>query len=333
MVLVLGVMGLAVAPRRYRWAGLAIALGGVVLSLGPETALYRWLHENVVLVRSVRVLTRFALLPMLVLAVLAGLALTGRRRIVVALALVAMMAESSNLPLSLSRYEGPPPAARWLAGREGAVVYLPIGQVNTRAMLDGLAHLRPLVNGGGAFVPRPYDRALDMLGQASLDEEGLRFLRAVDVRHVVARVNPGLPVAQAFDEETVFDVPAGPSAAVVEPGEPVTTRWTARHAVADLGEIRPVSAVVFEVGDGPWPARPRVQVSLDGESWEEVEATASLADATLSLYRDPRHGRGAVRFAPREARFVRIERALPMREGPLEVRPGRASREAPPAGS
>jgi hypothetical protein len=321
VVLVLGVMGLAVAPRRYRWAGLAIALGGVVLSLGPETAVYRWLHENVVLVRSVRVLTRFALLPMLVLAVLAGLALTGRRRMVVALALVAMMAESSNLPLSLSRYEGPPPAARWLAGRDGAVVYLPVGDVNTRAMLDGLAHLRPLVNGGGAFVPRPYDRALDMLGGPTLDGDGLRFLRAVDVRHVVAPVNPGLQVAAAFDGETVFDVPAGPLAAMVAPGEPVPTRWTSRGAVADLGEARRVSGVVFEVGDGPWPPRPRVEVSLDGSAWEPIEATASLADATLSLYRDPRHGRGAVRFQPLETRFVRIARSLPMREGALEAVP------------
>jgi len=319
VVLVLGVMGLAVAPRRYRWVGLALALGGVGLSLGPETAVYRWLHEHVVVVRSVRVLTRFALLPMLALAVLAGLALTGRRRLAVLLALVAMMAESSNLPLSLSRYDGPPPAARWLAGYDGAVAYLPMGQVNTRAMLDGLAHLRPLVNGGGAFVPRSYDRALDMLGKAMLDPEGLRFLRAVDVRHVVSSVALDLPMAAAFEEENVFDVPAGPAASVVAPGEAAPTRWTAGHAIVDLGEVRPATGIVFEVGDGPWPRRPSVQVSDDGLEWEEVEATASLADATLSLYRDPRGGRGAVVFAPRETRLVRIGRSLPMRLGTLEV--------------
>ena len=74
-----------------------------------------------------------ALLPV---AVLAGLALTGRRRLLVGAALLAMMVESSNLPLSLSRYDGPPPAARWLAGKDGAVLYLPMGDVNTKAMLD-----------------------------------------------------------------------------------------------------------------------------------------------------------------------------------------------------
>ena len=43
-----------------------------------------------------------------------------------------------------------------------------------------------------------------MLGTATLDEEGLRFLRAVDVRHVVSGADPGLPVAAAFDEVLGF---------------------------------------------------------------------------------------------------------------------------------
>jgi hypothetical protein len=259
---------------------------------------------------------------MLALSVLAGLALSGRHRLAVGLAVLGMMAESSNLPLSLSRYDGPPPAARWLAGHEGAVVYLPVGDVNTRAMLDGLAHLRPLVNGGGAFVPRSYDRALDMLGQGTtLDEEGLRFLRSVDVRHVVTSAKLDLPVAGSFDDETIFDVPVGPSASVVEAGTPVPTRWTRHHAIVDLGESRPISRIIFTVGDAPWPRRVRVQTSLDGETWETVDATASLADATLSLYRDPRHGRGAVTFPEREARLVRVDRGLPMRPGALEAGP------------
>jgi hypothetical protein len=321
VVLLLGISGLSVAPRRYRAAGLALCLVAVVFSLGPATGLYRWLHEHVVLIRSVRVLTRFALIPALVLAVLAGLALTRRRRLVVLLALVAMMAESSNLPLRLSRYNGPPPAARWLAGREGAVVYVPMGDVDTRALLDGLAHLRPLMNGGGAFLPRPYDRALDMLAGQPLDDEALRFLRAVDVRHVVSDETLPLPVAAAFEEETVYAVPDGPEASVVQAGEPVPTRWDAAWATVDLGAVQRVSGLVFELGDGPWPERPRVAVSRDGKEWEEIEARASLADATLSLYRDPRHARAALRFAPQEARMLRIDRGLPVRPGALEVVP------------
>jgi len=320
-VVCLGLAGLAVAPRRYRAVALAASAAAILLSLGPETVLYRWMHEHVVLVRTVRVLSRFALVPALALSVLAGLALGGRRRLAVLLALAAMMAESSNLPLRLERYDGPSPAARWLAGRPGAVVHLPLSDENTRFMLDGLAHLRPLVNGNSAFMPRPFDRALDLLGGPRLDEEGLRFLRAVGVRHVVAGDGVDLPVAADFGSERVFDVTPGPSATPVDPGEPAPTRWSDSSVLVDLGAPRQVGGLVFEPGDGPWADRPRLQASSDGRTWEEVDARASLADATLSLYRDPRHGRGALRFAPRETRFLLVGREVPLRPGALEIVP------------
>jgi len=50
-----------------------------------------------------------------------------------------------------------------------------------------------------------------------------------------------------------------------------------------------------------------------------MEAEASLADATLSLYRDPRAGRGEVRFPPLLARRIRIAPGLPARPGLLEI--------------
>ena len=317
----LALAGLAVAPRRYRAVALAASAVSVVLSLGPETALYRWIYENLVLVRTVRVLSRFALVPALALSVLAGLALSGRRRLAALLALVAMMAESGNAPLRLERYDGPSPAARWLAGRPGAVVHFPLSDDNTWSMLDGLAHLRPLVNGNSAFMPRPFDRALDMLAGPRLDEEGLRFLRAVGVRHVVARDALDLETVADFGRERVFEVPPGPAASVVGPGVPVPTRWNEQGALVDLGEPRRLSGLAFELGDGPWTERPRVRASRDGEAWDDVEAAASLADATLALYRDPRHGRGALRFAPREARFLRVGREVPARPGAIELLP------------
>ena len=321
LILALALAGLAVAPRRYRAVALAASAVAIVLSLGPETAIYRWLHEEVVLVRTIRVMSRFALVPALALSVLAGLALSGRRRLAVVLALAATMAESGNVPLRLERYDGPSPAASWLAGRPGAVLYFPLRDDNTWFMLDGLVHLRPLVNGNSAFMPRPFDRALEMLGGARLDEEGLRFLRAVGVRHVVAGEGLDLRAAADFGRERIFEVPPGPAAAVVEPGEPMPTRWSAAGALVDLGEPRWLSGLAFELGDGPWVDRPRVSFSCDGEVWDEVAATASLADATLALYRDPRHGRGSLRFPPREARFLRIGREVPARPGAIERLP------------
>jgi len=170
-------------------------------------------------------------------------------------------------------------------------------------------------------MPRPFDRALDMLGGPRLDEEGLRFLRAVGVRHVVARDALDLETAADFGRERVFEVPPGPAAAVVGRGEPVPTRWSEDGALVDLGEPRRVSGLTFELGDGPWIERPRVRASRDGEVWDDVEAAASLADATLALYRDPRHARGALRFAPREARFLRVGREVPARPGVFELLP------------
>jgi hypothetical protein len=324
--LALGVAGLVAAPRRYRAVALAASAVAIVFSLGPDTALYRFLHEHLVLVRGVRALSRFALVPTLALSVLAGFALAGRRRVAVLAALGLMMVESANLPLRLERYAGPSPAARWLAGREGAVLVLPLGGNDTLAMLDGLAHGRPLVNGDSGFIPRPFDRAAELF-ERGVEAEGARFLRAVGVRHVVVpAASPALalegltPVAEA-GKDRVLEVTAGEAASPVEGGDPAATRFTKDGIVVALPEARPVGRVVFELSDAPWVERPAVEVSLDGTAWTAVEARASLADATLSLYRDPLRGRGCVRFAARPVRFVRLDPRLPARPGAFDVAP------------
>jgi len=322
-VLVLGIVGLAVAPRRFRVVAVAASAAAIVLSLGPETAIYRFLHENVVFLRGVRALARFALVPTLALAVLAGLALASRRRLVVLGALVLMMLESQNLPLRFSREEGPPPAARWLAGKAGAVLDLPLAVDDTRVMLDGLAHGRPLVNGDSGFIPRPFDRAMELL-QGPVGTDAQRFLRAVHVRHVVSPdgLVVGLPEVARFGEVGVYALPEdGPRAEVVAPGEPVATLWAEEGLTLVLSAPRRVGRVAFEMSDEAWVARPRVQASMDGETWEPVDARGSLADATLSLYRDPRHARGEIRFAPRDVRFLRVAPAPSARRGTFEIGP------------
>jgi hypothetical protein len=96
--------------------------------------------------------------------------------------------------------------------------------------------------------------------------------------------------------------------------------WTPAGVIADLGAPRPVESVVFEVSDAPWVDTPAVEVSSDGVSWTPVVSQASLADTTLSLLRDPRHGRGEVTFPRVIARFVRVSLAVPARSGLLRVR-------------
>jgi hypothetical protein len=318
--LVLGLAGLAAAPRRYQAVIVAASALAIVLSLGPATGFYRFLHEHVVLFRSVRALSRFALVPVLGVSVLVGFSLAGRRHLMAAGALLFLMLESTNAPLGYGHYAGPPPAARWLAGQEGAVAYLPLGERDTEAMLDGVAHFRPLLNGDSGFLPRPYDRAMELL-EGPLGEEGLRFLRAVGVRHVVTRGERARPAVAEFGDERILEVPPGPTAVALPAGTPAATLWTGEGASLDLGEVKRVSRLTFEMDDRPWIARPLVAVSVDGVAWEAVDAAASLADATLDLMHDPRHGRGAVRFPPREARFLKLDSGLPARPLAFSVSP------------
>ena len=323
VILVLGLCGLAAAPRRYRTVAVVASALAIVISLGPATGFYRFLHEHLVLVRGVRALSRFSLLPVMCLCVLTGLALAGRRRGLVLLALVAGLVESSQVPLGYGDWRGPSDTARWLAGKPGAVVVLPLGDGDTAAMLDGVAHWRPLVNGDSGFVPRPYARIQELL-EGPLGDEGLRLLRAVGVRHVLSQTDAPLPLAATFADGRAYELPGGEEARVVEPGDPVATSWREGGALLDLGEVRPASRVVFEPNDAPWVKHPQVLVSDDGRSFEQVEAVASLADATLSLLRDPRHGKGEIRFEERKVRYVHLGPRVPARRGILEV--GRSAR-------
>ena len=318
-VLVLGLAGIAVAPRRYRVVAVAASTLAILVSLGPQTPVYRFLHENLVFVRGVRALSRFSLLPVLCLDVLAGIALSGRRHVLAVGALALMLIESANVPIRYAAYAGPPEWARWLAGRPGAAAVLPLGEGDTQAMLDGTAHFRPLVNGDSGFVPRPYTRTMELL-QEPLAEDALRLLRAVGVSDVVTRSDEELPLRARFPEERIYAVPAGAAATAVSPGTAVPTLWSSAGITLDLGEPRSVERVAFEVSEADWIARPRVSVSLDNQAWTEVEATASLADATLSLMKDPRHGQGEVSFALQKARYFRLDPRLPARPGPLQAR-------------
>lgn len=311
LTLLLGLAGLAAAPRRPRAALLAAALVAVLISLGPETAVYRFLHAHIVPLRALRALGRFALVPSLALAVFAGCALAGRSRRWLAAALALALLENARWPARLEAFTPPGPAARSLAGGRGAVLALPLGENDTQVMLDGLAHLRPVVNGDSGFVPRPYARLAETLGDTAWDER-LRLLRALGVTQVLARELLPLPLAARLDGQGVYDVPEGEAARVPQAGQALRLADAHLGWRVDLGEVRPVQGLVFELDDRPWVHRPVVKVSADGAEWLALPARASLADATWALYRDPARGRAALRFGAR-ARLIELPAELPLR--------------------
>jgi hypothetical protein len=315
VLLAAGIAGLGSAPRRFRTLAITASIVAIVFSLGPETAAYRWLHEHVVFVRGVRALARFSLIPVLCLSVLGGLALAGRRRLAI-VALVLFLLESSNVPIRYAPYAGPSAAARWLAQGAGALVHVPLGEDDTQAMLDGLFHGRPLVNGDSGFIPRPYARAMELL-QGEVGEDPQRFLRAVGVTHVIAREGQPLVKVATFDGEAAYELPDGQAAHVVVAAPARSTTWDDRTIVVDLGEPMRVERVTFEPDDRPWVDAPVLAASSDGRSWASSTAHASLADATLSLVRDPRHGLAEIRFAPVTARYLRLPADVPVRAGAI----------------
>src|SRR5262249_33943135 len=52
VLLVLGIAGLSRAPRRYQAVAVAASAVAILVSLGPETAFYRFLHQHVVFFRG-----------------------------------------------------------------------------------------------------------------------------------------------------------------------------------------------------------------------------------------------------------------------------------------
>jgi hypothetical protein len=319
-LLVCGIAGLASAPRRFRGVAVVASLAAILFSLGPETAAYRFLHEHLVLVRGVRALSRFSLVPVLALSVLSGFALARHWRLAL-LALAVFAVESSNVPIRYAPAPVPSATARWLAGGQGAVAALPLGERDTEVMLDGVAHWRPMLNGDSGFMPRPYTREMELLARPG-SAEALRFLRAVAVRHVVTRDVLPLPVVFAAGEERVYELAPGPAVAPAghAAATSVATRWTERGIVLDFGAPRTVEAVRFEVSDAPWVDAPAVAVSPDGSTWTAVAAHASLADATLALLGDPQHAQGEVVVGAITTRYLRLPPDLPARRGLVEVR-------------
>jgi len=182
---------------------LALTIVGLVLSFGPATPLYTLFYWAVPFGSSVRAASRFGVLYLSGLAILAafGVAALAQRRPRAAvatsvLALVAVNAEAFRGPVPY--VPAMPVAAIYdtLAGLdEGVVVEMPFWwrpvdvPRNANYMLSSTSHWKPLLNGYSGFTPASYRRRADILWYfpfraASFDEldrAGVRYL----VMHVV----------------------------------------------------------------------------------------------------------------------------------------------------
>ena len=149
----------------------AIAVTGLVLSLGTRTPVYGWLYAVFPPMQGLRAAARFGNLFLLGMAVLAAFGLAGvRQRLparwaaIVAVGLVTVAnIESLRAPLFYRRFEGIPAVYSLLADEPGRVVlvevpfYPPQGVFqNGSYVLNSTAHWRPLMNGYSGYTPGAY---------------------------------------------------------------------------------------------------------------------------------------------------------------------------------
>lgn len=153
---------------------LLIGSAGVLLSFGPATPIYRWLYDVALPLRGLRAVSRFAILYLMAVGLLAGFGVAWLTRLArprwlrlsiapVALALVTL--ESWTGPIKTEPFTGVPPIYSVLADRPAPVMlvevpFFPADAVfeNAEYVLNATAHWRPVMNGYSGATPASYRR-------------------------------------------------------------------------------------------------------------------------------------------------------------------------------
>ena len=215
----------------------AIAVAGVVLSLGTATPVYGWLFAIFPPMQGLRAAARFGNLFLLAVAVLGGMGLAtllppkggsheisvGRREIStdksrgfrlqaeggwLAIVLVVLVnVESLRAPMTYQPFDGIPGLYRLLAAEPGPVVlaeqpFFPRWAIfrNAPYVLASTAHWRPLMNGYSGYTPESYQRYADAFWYFP-EEWAIQAMKDAGVTHVM--VHPA-----AFHKDHQAVVPA-----------------------------------------------------------------------------------------------------------------------------
>jgi hypothetical protein len=162
-------------PNRRRAVLLVVvAATGFLLSLGPATAVYRWLYAWWPPLHGVRAAARFGFLVLLAVALAAGFGAAWLERrlksprlraALVAAALVLVTAEAWQGPVRTTPFAGVPRIYTLLEDQPAPVLlvevpFYPADAVfeNGDYVLAATAHWQPLMNGYSGFTPASYRR-------------------------------------------------------------------------------------------------------------------------------------------------------------------------------
>jgi hypothetical protein len=187
----------ALARRRVTMLS-AIAIVGLILSLGTRTPVYGWLYAVFPPMHGLRAAARFGNLFLLGMSVLAGLGLAaarvrypGRRSIVAAILLVLVAnVEALRAPFEYRRFDGVPGIYKLLAGEPRVVLaevpFYPRQAVfeNGEYVLNSTAHWQPLMNGYSGYTPATYSAYADVFWYFPR-EHAIQAMRRAGVTHVM----------------------------------------------------------------------------------------------------------------------------------------------------
>jgi hypothetical protein len=213
---ILAVLGVVVAARSPGLKpggsiiGLYVAIGALAFwaSLGPDAGLYLWMYKVVPAFSFLRAPVRFGVLVLLVIAVLAGLAVTWLERQrwkawpAIAAALLAIgLVESYVGPLQLASAPRVHEAHRQLTILpRGPVAEFPFfareRHRHTEYMLASTLHWQPLINGYSDHIPADFFESLPAL-EAFPSPDSWTVLRAKEVRWIVVHFDSYPPEVAA----------------------------------------------------------------------------------------------------------------------------------------
>jgi hypothetical protein len=191
------------------------------LLLGPPYGVWQWVYDWPVL-NFIRVPTRFSLVLMLALAVLAALGFdvisrqwsTSRQRLGAAVIGILLVVEYAAAPLAVQDYRHELPAVdRWLATQPGPFTiaegpmprdredYSLQNSRNATFMLHSMAHWQKTVHGFSGVLPDDHQRLYEAMSVFP-SQEALDRLRGFGVTFVVYHADMSNPdVAAAIDAQ------------------------------------------------------------------------------------------------------------------------------------
>ncbi len=213
LVLLLAAVGLLSAARsRILWVYCTVAVVGAWASFGPPgifgVSLFNGLEHLIPPMRALRQISRFGVLPLFSVCVIAGIGCAeverrlspgGRRRVWQIGVVALLFAEMFQAPLRADRPGGvalgvippPPPVYRWLREQRGpyAIVEMPVaheGQLwrNAPYVYWSTIHWHPVVDAYSGFAPNSY-ASLRLVLEQFPDPLSRRALQIRDVRYVV----------------------------------------------------------------------------------------------------------------------------------------------------